>query len=427
MAQGGWCEAIQLREDNARFLLLAVVMVFYMVAGALLFQYLEQESELRAVESYRNTYAHFVALYPDVNASELSVLLQAHGNASTKNLLDKRPRWDFGGAFYFVATIVTTIGFGMTTPQTIAGKVAMMCYGLLGCAGGILFFNLFLERIISFLAFVLRAYHEGRLRAKGLLQDRGGGGGGAGERRASEGSRGSDGGEVDSLDSWKPSVYWVMVYLFLGATCIACVASAVYAHVEGWSYFDSLYYCLVTYTTIGFGDMVSAQRPSAETNILYGVANFLFIVFGSSCVYSLLNVISIVIKQCLNWLIMKLNFRLVCYSKQKPLISTKRNAVAPIASTSRRLGDGGVGISTIDAESVTIDSDMERLGSGEMISMRDMLATNKVSLAVMQKQLYETAQRAHHHPEHYSIVSSSGLSGVIGPLAILNEKLGEDA
>ena len=50
-------------------------------------------------------------------------------------------------------------GFGMTTPATVGGKAFLIAYGLFGCAGTILFFNLFLERIISLLAFIMREAH----------------------------------------------------------------------------------------------------------------------------------------------------------------------------------------------------------------------------------------------------------------------------
>ena len=58
-----------------------------------------------------------------------------------------------------------------------------------------------------------------------------------------------------------------------------------------------------------------------------------------------------------------------------------------------------------------------------MISMRDFLKANNISLAIMQKQLYETAHRSQH-----TFVSHDrgGLEGGVGPLAILNKKLGED-
>ena len=67
----------------------------------------------------------------------------------------------------------------MTTPRTTPGKVALIMYGFIGCAGGFLFFNLFLERIITFLAYILRYIHERDLRRKGLMSN-------GGERRGSQ-------------------------------------------------------------------------------------------------------------------------------------------------------------------------------------------------------------------------------------------------
>lgn len=309
----------------------------------------------------------------------------------------------------------------MSTPQTTAGKAATLCYGIVGCAGGILFFNLFLERIISFLALVLRSYHMWRLRANKNSSNSNS------SERQDSGDYGSD---VDSLESYKPSVYWVMIYMFLGACIIACVGSAMYAFMEGWSYFESLYFCFVAFTTIGFGDFVSSQKPEYEMQLLYRIGNFLCIVLGSSCVYSLLNVISIVIKQFLNWMIKKLECPRCRPQKPPPIASRqRRNAIAPSmareSNGSRHdRSEHSKRVIVIDDESAMYDSDgNSRRNSGEMISMQQMLGLNKLTLAMMQKQLYETANRNFIDPEHHP---SGGLSGGIGPLAILNEKLGEE-
>ena len=43
--------------------------------------------------------------------SQLRALLDAHARASTNGVLpDQRQRWDFSGSFYFVGTVVSTIG-----------------------------------------------------------------------------------------------------------------------------------------------------------------------------------------------------------------------------------------------------------------------------------------------------------------------------
>ena len=44
----------------------------------------------------------------------------------------------------------------------------------------------------------------------------------------------------------------------LAVLVITCGA-ALFTHYESWSYFDSIYYCVITLTTIGFGDYVALQ------------------------------------------------------------------------------------------------------------------------------------------------------------------------
>ncbi|XP_013417539.1 potassium channel subfamily K member 13 [Lingula anatina] len=403
MAQRGCCTRLHLREDNARFILLAFVMVIYMLFGASLFMLLEHDLEANKRQEWSKTYQNFLDRYGDkINTTDLEELLSKHEEATSFGYVqNKRERWDFAGSFYFVGTVVSTIGFGMTTPRTMAGKIILIFYGFLGCAGAILFFNLFLERIITFLAYVLRRIHEHDLRRKGLLT------------KDKNGRRGSQGSE-DNLDSWKPSVYWVMLILMLGAIVIACCASALYHPVEQWTYFEAIYFCFVTFATIGFGDLVVSQSADYQNiNVhIYRFMNFILIVLGCCCIYSLFNVISIVIKQVLNWLIRKLDCK-TCQPRPKP--RPRRNAITP----------GHLQRATKKSDSTDVDSnydsDYSRRGSGEMISMKDFLQNNKISLLMMQKQLHDTSRQA-----IFQNGSSSGFQGGVGPLAILNKKLGQE-
>jgi hypothetical protein len=149
----GFCTLLHLTEDNARFLLLAIVLVLYMLAGAALFQYLESDAELRMTREFWRIYSdfrrHYLFLLMQVAnstgshgngtnctscdeavqdssqeqqiASECIVhnemymnrvhqLLYAYGNATSAGIIHKRRRWDFPGSFHFVGTIVSTIG-----------------------------------------------------------------------------------------------------------------------------------------------------------------------------------------------------------------------------------------------------------------------------------------------------------------------------
>lgn len=325
----------------------------------------------------------------------------------------------------------------MTTPSTIAGKIFLIFYGLIGCAATILFFNLFLERIITMLAYIMRWCHERRLRCAGV-----------GVMSRDEAS-----GEEDSLEVWKPSVYYVMLILCVASVMIACSASTLYSSMENWSYVDSLYFCFVAFSTIGFGDLVSSQREHYSQQA-YGLGNCLFILMGVCCIYSLFNVISIIIKQTLNWIIGKLvcsgcnrpcsccapgchrlcclghqnnnrnRRRLPTHLRQKCL---KRNTVLPVAShcpVGRRYTGGSVETvcdSEMEAGAAAEGVHVGRRLSGEMISVNEFMASNKVSLALLQKQLSETA----HQGPRQSYSYQNGFSGGIGALAIMNNRLQE--
>ncbi|KAJ7996006.1 hypothetical protein DPEC_G00232600 [Dallia pectoralis] len=440
---GGCCPSLPLNEDNARFCLLAGLILLYLLCGAAVFSALERPSELRAHLLWDQQLANFT-LSHRVSLGALQGLLRQYEDANGAGIrVDAlRPRWDFSGAFYFVGTVISTIGFGMTTPATIPGKIFLIFYGLIGCASTILFFNLFLERIITMLAYIMRWCHERRMRLSGV-----GALSGPEEPRSEE----------DSLEGWKPSVYYVMLILGAASVLIACSASFLFCSMEDWSYVDSLYFCFVAFSTIGFGDLVSSQREHYETQGAYRLANCLFVLMGVCCIYSLFNVISIVIKQTLNWILGRLartgrrcpcscpkrglrrRVCCPCLPNRHPglrppparhrLRRLKRNTVQPTPSRApagrHRRTDASVETvcdSETDAGAGADGLAGGRRLSGEMISVNDFTASNKVSLALLQKQLSETA---HQGPRQCQVSRHNGFSGGVGAFAIMNNRLQE--
>lgn len=114
MGQGrnGCCTRLHLREENARFLLLAIVLLIYMVLGATLFNLIEGDEEIRLKLRYIAHYDEFVTKYASViNITEFNAILQHYGNVTTSiGIMDKHGQWDFSGSFYFVGTVISTIG-----------------------------------------------------------------------------------------------------------------------------------------------------------------------------------------------------------------------------------------------------------------------------------------------------------------------------
>ncbi|XP_063872767.1 potassium channel subfamily K member 13-like isoform X1 [Scylla paramamosain] len=427
--------ALILKEDNARFLLLALVLLLYMVFGALVFEAFEEGNEINERDNYLSKYSiSLEELKKDiarnnVSLSQVEDLLYIWGNMTDDgHKMHGRRRWDFAGSFHFVYTVVSTIGYGAASPRTQKGKIFCIFYGLIGCSSGILFFNLFLERIITLLAFIMRRRHEMKQKrraaaamgADSVVEN--------GERRGSQDSM-----EDSSLDAWKPSVYWVMFYLSIASIIVAFLGAIMFMEVEEWTYGDAIYFCFISFATIGFGDFVSAQKPNAFYGPglhAYRFFNFTVLVLGCCCIYSLFNVISITIKQFLNCIIKR---TATCCAGGQCRSAPRRNAISPSRQNKHSIKrmDG-------DIDSM-YGSETERKLSGEMVSMREYISTNKsalvlpriqeqVSLAVMQKQLYETAQLGRGHtsaPYQRPANDERFTPGQVGPLAIASSKLCE--
>ncbi|XP_012060161.1 PREDICTED: two pore potassium channel protein sup-9 [Atta cephalotes] len=166
-------------------------------------------------------------------------------------------QWKFAGAFYYATTVLTTIGYGHSTPTTIYGKLFTMCYAIIGIPLGLVMFQSIGERVNKFSSVVIRS-------VKTLLNCR--------NVQASE-------------------INLICVVTTLSCLTIAGGAAA-FSRYEGWSYFDSIYYCFITLTTIGFGDMVALQKDNAlNKKPEYVMFALIFILFGLAIVAASLNLL----------------------------------------------------------------------------------------------------------------------------------------
>lgn len=76
------------------------------------------------------------------------------------------------------------------------------------------------------------------------------------------------------------------------STCIITTGAAVFSRYEGWSYFESFYYCFITLTTIGFGDYVALQNDNALISKPgYVALSLVFILFGLAVVAASINLL----------------------------------------------------------------------------------------------------------------------------------------
>jgi len=133
--------------------------------------------------------------------------------------------WTFSGAAYFCGTIVTTVGYGDTAPKTFEGRIAFMLFvipGIAICGAllaeiGVLIFN-FTNRTKNSLQ---NAFHH------------------------------------------RPYViplFWLAYTLFFLGIFLFVPAAIIFSFKHGdWSFFESIYFMMVTFSTVGFGDFTITE------------------------------------------------------------------------------------------------------------------------------------------------------------------------
>uniref|UniRef100_A0A3B4TN86 Potassium channel domain-containing protein n=1 Tax=Seriola dumerili TaxID=41447 RepID=A0A3B4TN86_SERDU len=97
--------------ETTCFCLLGVLIVLYMLAGAAIFSFLESPAELQAHQLWERRLRDFSHEHK-ISCEDLKHPLRHYEEARTAGIQTEQGRalWDIPGAFYFVGTVVSTIG-----------------------------------------------------------------------------------------------------------------------------------------------------------------------------------------------------------------------------------------------------------------------------------------------------------------------------
>ncbi len=74
----------------------------------------------------------------------------------------------------------------------------------------------------------------------------------------------------------------VVAYVLLGAS--------VFKRWEGWNYWDSAYFCVISLTTIGFGDFVPKANKAVEAEVSIAISS-VYLLFGMSLLFMTFNLV----------------------------------------------------------------------------------------------------------------------------------------
>lgn len=220
---------------------LLLLFVFY-ATGILVFCKLERKAELDRYAANRELYDRMKELYSFhycedkafeglsfcKNQVSFGESLKEYFNEHRNSLVDQE-QWTMLGSIFYLTHLSTTVGYGSSHPQTPAGQLATIFFALFG---------------IPVMGYTLA--QVARLELQGvvsLLE-------GCWDMKMTGTRR-------------QMVVLWclLMVFLFGGAF--------VYTTMEPWSYRESIYFCFVTLSTVGFGDYLPSSPESKIFTIFY--------------------------------------------------------------------------------------------------------------------------------------------------------------
>uniref|UniRef100_A0A3Q3QP34 Potassium channel domain-containing protein n=1 Tax=Monopterus albus TaxID=43700 RepID=A0A3Q3QP34_MONAL len=233
--------------------------MLYLVMGALVFRTLEAPKESSAYEDLLKTKQTFLDNNSCVTELDFHEVVSAvEAGLDVSNLpANFTSRWDLASAFFFCGTIITTIGFGNLSPRTWYGQLFCVCYALVG----IPMFGILLAGVGDHMGTVLR---RAVAKIETLFLKR-------------------------KVRPTTVRVSSAVLSILIGCLIFLAVPTVVFQKVEDWSFLESLYFVVITLTTVGFGDYVP------RGGMFFKPLVWLWIVFGLAYFASILTMIS-------NWL-----------------------------------------------------------------------------------------------------------------------------
>uniref|UniRef100_A0AAY4CZR0 Potassium channel domain-containing protein n=1 Tax=Denticeps clupeoides TaxID=299321 RepID=A0AAY4CZR0_9TELE len=254
---GDECDTLVTVMKWKTVLAIFLLVVLYLIIGATVFKALEQPHEISQKYTILKEKMDFLSRHTCVNATELEDLVKQvvsamkAGVSPSGSPSNETSLWDLSSSFFFAGTVITTIGFGNISPHTEGGRIFCIIYALLG---------------IPLFGFLLAGVGDqlGTIFGKGIVK-------------------------VEkvfvkwNVSQTKIRVTSTVLFVLFGCFLFVAIPAIIFKHIEGWSALESIYFVVITLTTIGFGDFVAGgsdieyqeyYKPIVWFWILVGLAYF---------------------------------------------------------------------------------------------------------------------------------------------------------
>uniref|UniRef100_A0A4W3ICL0 Potassium channel, subfamily K, member 2a n=1 Tax=Callorhinchus milii TaxID=7868 RepID=A0A4W3ICL0_CALMI len=242
-----------------------LLVVLYLIVGATVFKALEQPNESSQRTTIIVEKLEFLEKHLCVDSMDLELLIQnvveaiSAGVNPAGNSSNQTSHWDLGSSFFFAGTVITTIGFGNVSPSTEGGKIFCIIYALLG---------------IPLFGFLLAGVGDqlGTIFGKGIAK------------------------VEDVFLKWQISqtkirVISTVIFILFGCLLFVAIPAIIFKHIEGWTTLESIYFVVITLTTIGFGDYVAGGSPAIDYLDWYKPVVWFWILVGLAYFAAVLSMI----------------------------------------------------------------------------------------------------------------------------------------
>ncbi|XP_060712135.1 potassium channel subfamily K member 1-like [Hemiscyllium ocellatum] len=223
----------------------------YLLLGAVIVSLIERPYERSLRNQLRSLKSGLLNDTPCLAESDLDDFLEraleAHRYGVSVLTNSSQTNWDFASAFFFVSTLVTTVGYGHTTPISDGGKGFSIFFAALGLPFTMLLLAVLVQRLMIYLTDrPIQAVQE-RL--------------GYSKRRVTQ-------------------VHCLVMFLF---TVIGffLIPAAIFSAIEkDWTYLNAFYFCFISLSTIGLGDYVPGDLDNQILQPLYKISVTFYLLCG---------------------------------------------------------------------------------------------------------------------------------------------------
>ncbi|XP_077179531.1 potassium channel subfamily K member 10 isoform X2 [Paroedura picta] len=321
-----------------------IVVVAYLISGGLVFRALEQPEESRQKIRIADDKARFLQKHNCVSPEELEALIQRAIIATNAGVnpvgtsSNSSSHWDLGSAFFFAGTVITTIGYGNIAPSTEGGKIFCILYAIFG----IPLFGFLLAGIGDQLGTI---FGKSIARVEKVFRKK-------------------------QVSQTKIRVISTILFILAGCIVFVTIPAVIFKYIEQeWSALDSIYFVVVTLTTVGFGDFVAGGNTEIQYREWYKPLVWFWILVGLAYFAAVLSMIG-------DWLrVLSKKTKEEVGEIKAHAAEWKANVTAEFRETRRRLS---VEIHDKLQRAATIRSmERRRLGLDQRAHSLDMLSPEK--------------------------------------------------